>query len=228
MIPGDPFDVLDELVEVNGRDILDVGCGEGELARRLARAGARVVGLDPLAAALEHAGEAALSGPVVRYLEGSAQALPFPAASFDVVVFFNSLHHVPTVSMDAALAEAARVLRANGVLYVQEPLAEGSFFELVRSVEDETEVRAAAQDALSRATSGGRLVELARREAVIRLTLDFDAFRARMVSVDPARAVELDEHEPALREAFERLGRRAEDGCEFDQPFRANLFALPS
>ena len=44
-MPGEPPDALDELVDVHGRDVLDVGCGEGELARRLALGGARVVGL---------------------------------------------------------------------------------------------------------------------------------------------------------------------------------------
>ena len=223
-----PHDALDELVEVNDRDVLDVGCGEGELSRRLALAGARVVGLDPLAVAIERARDAAPASAAPRYVEGSAEALPFPAASFDVAIFFNSLHHVPVDSIDAALAEAARVLRGGGVLYVQEPLAEGSFFELVRSVDDETGVRAAAQDALRRAVSDGQLVELASRDAVITFSLDFDYFRARMVSVDPAREVELDEHEPALRAAFERLGRHVQDGHEFDQPFRANLFGLPT
>jgi hypothetical protein len=227
-MPSEPHDALDELVDVHGRDVLDVGCGEGELARRLAQAGARVIGLDPLAVAIERARDAGPASAAARFVEGSAEALPFPAASFDVVVFFNSLHHVPPESLDAALAEAARVLRGGGVLYVQEPLAEGSFFELVRAVDDETEVRAAAQDAMRRAESAGRLVELASREAVITFSLDFDAFRARMVSVDPARAAELDGHEPALRAAFERLGRRVEDGYEFDQPFRANLFGLPT
>jgi len=221
-------DALDELVDVHGRDVLDVGCGEGALARRLALAGARVVGLDPLAVAIERARDAVPASAAARFVEGSAEALPFPAASFDVVVFFNSLHHVAPGSLDAALAQAARVLRGGGVLYVQEPLAEGSFFELVRAVDDETEVRAAAQNALRRAQSAGRLVELASREALITVSLDFDAFRARMVSVDPARAAELDGQEPALRAAFERLGRRVEDGYEFDQPFRANLFGLPT
>jgi len=223
-MPGEPNDVLGELLDVRGRDVLDVGCGEGELVRRLALAGARVVGLDPLAVAVARARDAASATPGVSFVEGSAQALPFPTGSFDVVVFFNSLHHVSVESMDAALAEAARVLRGSGVLYVQEPLAEGSFFELVRLVEDETEVRAAAQAALSRATSEGRFAELARREAVITWSLDFAGFRARMISVEPARAAEFDEHKPALRAAFERLGRPTKDGYEFEQPFRANLF----
>src|SRR5579859_7990757 len=133
-MPGGPTELLDELLDVRGRDVLDVGCGEGWLVRRIASAGARVVGLDPLAVALERARrDGTPAARSARYVDGSAQALPFPAASFDVVAFFNSLHHVPTESMDGALAEGARVLRPGGALYVQEPLAQGPFFELMRS-----------------------------------------------------------------------------------------------
>ena len=223
---GDPSELPDELLDVRGRDVLDVGCGEGWLVRRLASAGARAVGLDPLASALERARRDNSSGPPARYVEGTAQALAFPSGSFDVVVFFNSLHHVPAESMDAALVEAARVLRRNGALYVQEPLAQGAFFELTRHVEDETRVRAAAQEALRRAAER-QFVELARRDAVTTVGLaDFDALRARMISVEPSRAAALDEQEFVLRAAFERLGRPGEGVYEFDQPVRVNLFGL--
>lgn len=217
--------VLDELLDVGGRDVLDVGCGEGWLVRRLALAGARVVGLDPLAVALERARSKGPEDDLARYVEGVAQALPFPAASFDAVVLFNSLHHVPTALMDAALAEAARVLRRGGVLYVQEPLAEGEFFELTRTVDDETRVRAAAQASLDRAGAGA-LVELSRRELVIAIRLeDFEALRRLLLGVEPGRAAAIVEREAALRACFERLGRRAGGGREFGQPVRVSLFA---
>jgi ubiquinone/menaquinone biosynthesis C-methylase UbiE len=216
----------DELLDVRGRDVLDVGCGEGWLVRRLASAGARAVGLDPLASALERARRDSSSSPPARYVEGTAQALAFPASSFDVVVFFNSLHHVPAESMDAALVEAARVLRSNGALYVQEPLAQGAFFELTRLVEDETRVRAAAQEALRRAAER-QFVELTRRDAVITVRLaDLDSLRACMISVEPSRGAAIDEQELVLRAALQRLGRPGGDGYEFDQPVRVNLFGL--
>lgn len=219
--------LLDELVDVRGRDVLDVGCGEGALVRRLAAAGARVVGLDPLPAALEQARREDSPGFSARYLQGSAQALPFPNVSFDAVIFFNSLHHVPIESMDAALAEAARVLRHAGVLYVQEPLAEGSAFALLRPVEDETRVRGAARQALSRAVEGA-FIQLDCREAVLTVHhADFGALRTRTLGVEPGRARAFKEQEPALREAFERLGRPVEGGgYEFEQPFRVHLFGL--
>jgi len=209
---------------VRGRDVLDVGCGEGWLVRHMCdRGAASAVGVDPLAVALERAREQDPSG---RYLEGRAEALPFDDGSFDVAVLFNSLHHVAVEQMDEALAQAARVLRGDGVLYVQEPVAQGSFFELVRPVDDETAVRAAAQAALARATGEGRLRVLAQREAVLATVLaDFEAWRRLVESVEPARLEAVDANEPALRAAFERLGRAQGDGRVFDQPVRVMLLA---
>jgi ubiquinone/menaquinone biosynthesis C-methylase UbiE len=221
----EPTAVLDEVLDVRERDVLDVGCGEGWLVRRLSSAGARAVGLDPLPVALERARRDDASAPPGRYIEGRAEALPFRDACFDAVVFFNSLHHVPVESLDVALGEAARVLRPGGVVYVQEPLARGPFFELARAVEDETEVRAAAQNALAQAAAG-RFAQRLRRDGVIATWLaDFEAFRARMLSVDPARGAALADLETELRARFERLARRSDGGYVFDQPFRVHLLA---
>ncbi len=207
--------------------MLDVGCGEGALVRRLSAAGARVWGIDPLPGALERARLADSEAPSGRYLDGHAERLPLPDASFDIVIFFNSLHHVAVDAMDRALAEAARVLRASGVLYVQEPLAEGSAFEMLRHLDDETDVRGAAQQALARALEG-RFAGLACHERLLVVHHhDFDALRARVLSVDPERAVAFAEHEAALHADFARLARPLEGGgYEFDQPFRINLLAL--
>jgi SAM-dependent methyltransferase len=225
---GDPIELLEELLDVRDRDVLDVGCGEGMLVRRLASVGARAVGIDPSTVVLERARRTEPSDKPTRFVEGAAEALPFPYRSIDTVVFFNSLHHVPLESMDAALAEAARVLRPGGVLYVQEPLAEGSFFELMVLVEDETRVRGAAQEALRRALEGD-FVELDRRDVLLTVRHDdFEAFRDQMLTVEPARAAAFEEHQAALHASFARLGRDAEGGHEFEQPFRINLFRLDS
>ena len=206
------------------RDVLDVGCGEGWLVRHLREAGAAsVVGVDPLGAALTRARARDPSG---RYLEARAESLPFDDAAFDVVVLFNSLHHVAADQLDEALAEAQRVLRPEGVLYVQEPLAEGACFELMRPVDDETQVRAAAQAALARAIRPGGLRVAAQRDAVVTMTLaDFEAWRGLVESVEPGRLERVDANEPSLRAAFERLSRPDGHGRVFDQPVRVMLFA---
>jgi SAM-dependent methyltransferase len=220
----DSTDLLDELLEVARKDVLDIGCGDGWLARRLAASGARVVGVDPQSEVLKRA-RLIDTQPGVSYVQAGAQELPLPDASFDAAIFFNSLHHVPIGAIDAALAEAARVLRPRGLLYVQEPLPAGELFELVSAIEDETEARERSLSALDRAATAGPLVQVTRREAINTVRIaDFDAFRNRLTGVDPSRAAAIDAHVETLRARYESFGRSCDAGRQFDQPVRVYLF----
>jgi SAM-dependent methyltransferase len=199
-----PLEVLGELVELDRCDVVDVGCGDGALVRRLAGLGARVTGVEVSAQAVARA----RAHPAVadeHYVEGMGQALGLPDASADVVVFMQSLHHVPADAMDAALAEAARVVRPGGTVYVQEPLPEGPFFALVALVDDETTVRAQAQEALARAAAAGLQRERELRFDVAVTLQSFDELRERIVGADPARADDFAAVESQLRERFEAL-----------------------
>lgn len=214
--------VLEELVALAGRRALDVGCGEGHLVRLLTTRGARVTGLEVQPLQLERARGFERVGDE-DYLEAGAQALPFPDASVDLVVFFNSLHHVPVAAMDQALAEAARVLRPGGLVYVSEPVAEGEFFELVKKVDDETEVRARAYQALQGAPRVGLTLVTERRFLHPMVLRDFEALRDRIVGADGARAAVLRAHEAELRAGLETRGRATSEGFAFEQPTRVNL-----
>jgi len=102
------------------REVLDVGCGEGQVARLAAAGGAaRVVGVDPTWAQLVLARE---RGGGVGYARSDAAALPFPAEAFDAVVACLVFEHIDTV--DEALAEVGRVLRPGGVFlfFLNHPL----------------------------------------------------------------------------------------------------------
>ena len=124
----------------------------------------------------------------------------------------RSLHHVPIGSMHAALGEARRVLRAGGAAYISEPLAEGDWFLLQSVIEVETETRAAALDAIERSGEQGlRRVHTERYVTETRLE-SADAFRARMLAVDPGRGPLLEERRDALERAFGSLGTPAPDG----------------
>ncbi|MBW8825971.1 MAG: class I SAM-dependent methyltransferase [Acidobacteria bacterium] len=102
-------------------DVLDVGTGEGQLARlAIARAGARrVVGVDPTWAQLTVARDRA-GGPA--YARAGAAALPFADARFDAVVACLVFEHITAV--DEALAEVGRVLRPGGrfLFFLNHPL----------------------------------------------------------------------------------------------------------
>jgi SAM-dependent methyltransferase len=90
-----------------GRDVLEVGCGTGLILARLQAAARSAEGVDLSPGMLEKARERGLT-----VKEASATALPYPDASFDVVVSFKVLAHVPDITV--ALAEMARVCRPGG------------------------------------------------------------------------------------------------------------------
>ena len=146
--PPTDTSMLERLVAPAGKDVVDIGCGGGALVRDLAAAGARPIGIEISEEQLA-AAQARDDGSGARYLVGRAEALPLDDGSVDVVVFMRSLHHVPHEHLEAGLREARRVLRPGGAVYVAEPLAEGDFFALTSLVEDELEVRRAAQAALA-------------------------------------------------------------------------------
>ena len=104
-------DAFFDLVPAPGAATLEVGCGEGRVARDLVARGHRVTGLDASPTLL---GAAAEADPASRYVVGPAEALPFDDGAFDLVVADNSLMDVD--DMPVAVREAARVLAPGGRL----------------------------------------------------------------------------------------------------------------
>jgi len=86
------------------------------------------VAVDPDEAALAKA-RAAVPAANVRFLPMPDGVLNFPPATFDVVIYTLSLHHVPIYRMNESLRAAAGLLREEGVIVVVEPGAGGSFTE---------------------------------------------------------------------------------------------------
>lgn len=100
--------------------VLDIGAGEGQLSRLAAGGGASlVVGVDPTRAQMAEAVRR-VGGPV--YARGQAEALPLADQTFDAAVACLVFEHIE--AMDAAVAEAARMLRDGGrfLLFLNHPL----------------------------------------------------------------------------------------------------------
>ncbi|MGH3104155.1 MAG: class I SAM-dependent methyltransferase [Gaiellaceae bacterium] len=108
--PNAPEMAFQAVAEVAPGRVLEVGCGPGELAERIAsEVGADVKALDISPRMVELA-----LGRGIDAVVGDAQELPYPDGSFDCAVAAWMLYHVPDV--DRALAELARVLREGGRL----------------------------------------------------------------------------------------------------------------
>jgi hypothetical protein len=216
-------EVIEQLLSLQGAEVVDVGCGDGTLARMMARRGAHVIGIEVSPRQLARARAAPQAGDE-RYLQGCAEDLPLGNQSADIVVFFNSLHHVHVGDMPKALKEAGRVLRRGGVLFVSEPLAEGPYFEVMKPVHDETLVRRKAQEVLRRAPEYGLLQERVLTHIDTVRIKDFDAFHDRITTINPEVRERFLESEEELRGNFEQFGQKLEDGWAFDQPTRVHLF----
>ena len=91
---------------------LDVGCGRGLLARKLAQRCDQVIAIDADPATLALA---ASSSPGVSFIEGDAMTYPFARNSFDFIAVVATLHHLPLI---AALERFRELLKPGGVLAV--------------------------------------------------------------------------------------------------------------
>lgn len=215
-------EVLRENVRLANRRVLDVGSGDGTLVRYMTRHGAHATGIECTPAQLEKARAVEPAGEE-DYVEGVGQDLPWDADTFDAVVFFNSLHHVPVDAQETALREAARVVKPGGIVYVAEPIARGTGFEVHKPVDDETEVRAAAYAAIGR-VAGDVLTPVREIEYdTVYHYARFEDMRDETVRIDARRAAAFEVNEDRLRQLFEQLGERDDEGWAFHQPMRVNI-----
>lgn len=100
---------------LGGREVLDVGCGTGEIEFRLAKkyGHATFIGIDLEEAHLERArARCAQFGKRVEFAKGDALSLPFPDESFDLVICRHVLQAIPDAPR--AISEMKRVLRPGG------------------------------------------------------------------------------------------------------------------
>ncbi len=103
-----------------GKVVLDAACGEGYGSELLSRHAHRVTGLDIDPAAIKHA-QTTYQKKNLEYIQGSISHLPFPDASFDVVISFETIEHVTEELQQQFIAEAHRVLKPDGLFIVSTP-----------------------------------------------------------------------------------------------------------
>lgn len=115
-----------ELVPPPGRATLDVGCGEGRLARDLATLGHNVTGIDASPVMIEAASH---ESPNLTFVEADAASLPFADATFECVIAFMSFQDLD--DLDGAAREAARVTEPGGTccLAIVHPFNSAGLFE---------------------------------------------------------------------------------------------------
>lgn len=166
-------EILLLLGPVENKTVIDVGCGTGNLVRTLSGMKADVTGIDTPEMLEKARKESPLSNET--YVEGTAQELPFPDNSADIILYIASFHHVPGQLMEQALHETNRVLKENGMALFVEPIArDGSYYEVVRLVEDEREIQKQACETIQNASQFGLTIK---SEEIVYLERSFNDYK---------------------------------------------------
>jgi ubiquinone/menaquinone biosynthesis C-methylase UbiE len=120
------------LADVKGKTVLDLGCGMGTFTLEAAQRGARAIGFDMMPAALSAARRVGQEENVesARFVLADVARLPVRTRSADVVLAADLTEHLDENTLSHMLAEAGRVLRANGRLVLYTPEASHIFERL--------------------------------------------------------------------------------------------------
>jgi ubiquinone/menaquinone biosynthesis C-methylase UbiE len=225
---ADEIEFLRTLVRLEGARAVDLGCGNGDFARKLLTQGG-VASVDAFEVdEVQHASN--LKAPAVPGLtfgSGGAERIPVDDASCDLIVMMKSLHHVPGDLMDDAFAEIRRVLKPGGHLYVSEPVYDGPFNDIVKLFHDEGTVRAAAYAALKRADGSKVLALVSEHEFMAPLFFrDFADFERRIIQATHSEHVLTAALKKEVRDKLE--AHMTPEGARFVRPMRIDLMRRAS
>ncbi|WP_319523604.1 class I SAM-dependent methyltransferase [uncultured Desulfosarcina sp.] len=133
---------MHDAIDFSGKDILEIGCGNGSISTCLAKGSGSYIAIDPDPVCIEQAKQ--LDTEII-FQTGTGQALNFPDNRFGLVLFTLSLHHQDSAP---ALEEAFRVLKPGSHVLVVEPNARAAFELFFNLFGDETQALEAAETAI--------------------------------------------------------------------------------
>lgn len=220
-------EIYNDLLSLDGKHILELGCGSAEITRNIATSGMNrkitALEVDEIA----HEKNLQITDlPNVSFALSGAQAIPLQNESVDVVFMFKSLHHVPIELMEASMREIKRVLKPGGLAYISEPVFAGDFNEILRLFHDEQKVRQAAFNTIKKAVDEGLL--MLQEEIFFNSPMKFENFAEFENNTIKAThsSHKLDEKlYLRVKQRFEQ--HVSENGAHFLMPMRVDLLQRP-
>lgn len=216
-------EIYNRLLPLDGKHILELGCGSAEITRNIASSGTgrsvTALEVDEIA----HEKNLLISDlPNVTFGLSGAQDIPLQDASVDVVFMFKSLHHVPLELMYPSMQEIRRVLKPGGLAYISEPVFSGDFNEILRLFHDEQKVREAAFEVLVKAVDDGlfNLIEETFFNSPMRFE-NFAEFEENTIKATHSYHSLDDELYQLVKQRFEQ--HVGPDGAHFLMPMRVDL-----
>jgi len=215
--------ILEELLQLQDAAVLELGCGKAEKTRVVAQKATFVLALE--VDEIQLAKNLTITDlPNVSFANGGAEKIAAADASFDMVLMFKSLHHVPIDLMDSAFSEIQRVLKPGGKAYISEPVFAGDFNEVLRLFHDESMVREAAFAAEQRAVDSGKLALLSQNFFLQPMHFEnFTQFEEQVLKVTHTEHKLAAETLEKVRVKFNEY--MTKEGVVFHMPIRVDLLA---
>lgn len=215
--------VLQKMLSFDQAKVLELGCGAAEKTRMIVDQTSVQSVIAAEVDVIQHDKNLSVTDmDRVTFKTYGAEAIIEPDQTFDIVLMFKSLHHVPLDHLDKAFQEIHRVLKPGGYAYISEPVFAGRFNEIMRVYHDEQVVRQAAFDAVSRCVSSG-LFHLETEyffENRIRLE-SWQQYEKNMLGVTHTDHNLSPEQYAEVKQRF--LSSETEEGFVFDIPNRVDL-----
>ncbi len=112
-------ETINNIVDVQNKQVIDIGCGGGIYTKELALMGAKiVVGLDFSKEILQAAKENCKGFPNISFIHGDAHNIPYPNETFDLIISRAVIHHLQDIPI--FIREASRILKKDGILILQD------------------------------------------------------------------------------------------------------------
>jgi ubiquinone/menaquinone biosynthesis C-methylase UbiE len=139
-MPYDPplVDVIHDMFNLNGKEIVDVGSGSGISTFDLAKHAMTIIGVEPEKSMRDLAEKRALELGIsnVRFIEGRAEAIPLDESSVDMVTAFTATMYPPEEIVPQFVAEASRVVKPRGLVLAVDVAPGGYGGELADIIKD--------------------------------------------------------------------------------------------
>ncbi len=219
----DESEIFESILSLDGKNILELGCGGAETTRVIATNGHDRKMTATEVDKIQHEKNLLINDlPNVKFELAGSQDIPSNDNTFDVVFMFKSLHHVPYELMEKALKEVKRVLKPGGMAYISEPVFAGEFNEILRIFNNEEEKRQKAFNAIEKVVNCGNFTlkdELFFKTPVV--FENFEAFDNKVVSVTFNEYDISSEMMKKIKDKFSQY--MTPDGARFEAPIRVDL-----
>jgi ubiquinone/menaquinone biosynthesis C-methylase UbiE len=219
--------VLQQMLKFDGAKVLELGCGAAEKTQMIVEQ----TKVESVIAAevdeIQHRKNLSMTNlSKVTFKIYGAEAIDEQDQTFDIILMFKSLHHVPLDQLYCALQEIYRVLKPGGFAYISEPVFTGRFNEIMKVYHDEQAVRQAAFNAVSQSVATGLFHLKSEYFFLNRIQMkSWQQYEKGILNVTHTDHNLSTEQYAEVKQRF--LASETDDGFVFDIPNRVDLLQKP-